>query len=161
MWSRAKVRQMEVSRSTLNYKSSTYSSYYYDIYKQLESANIFYPQFNKWYFQKVVPDDIFGRRSIITEMRDGEIAGVAIIKLSEEFKLSTLKVSDNYVNSGIGLKLFEKSFTLLDTDKPFLTVSEDKLVEFKKLFKYYNFKLTSVHPNLYRNNKKEYFFNEI
>ena len=68
---------------------------------------------------------------------------------------------ENFQNKGIGLKLFETVFKCLDTDKPFLTVSEEKFTEFERIFKYYNFELTSVKSNLYRNGKIEYFFNEI
>ena len=78
----------------------------------------------------------------------------------EEKKLCTLKVFDEFQNKGYGLKLFEKSFDALNTDKPFLTVSEEKYLEFEKIFKYFNFELTSVKKGLYRNNKLEYFFNE-
>jgi len=130
------------------------------VYLQLSSAKEFYPNFENWYIRKVVPDLYHKRRVIISEIRDDKIAGLAILKLDDEKKLSTLKVSSEYLNKGIGLKLFEKSFQLLETEKPFLTVSEEKLIEFKKIFNYYDFELTSVHNNLYRKGKKEYFFNE-
>jgi len=132
-----------------------------DVYEQIKSAGIYYPKFSEWYFQKVVPDLALGRRQTITEVRGGNVVGTAIVKLSEELKLSTLKVSHNYENRGIGLKLFEKSFELLDTKKPFLTVSEERLPLFQKVFKYYDFELTSVHKDIYRIGKKEFFFNEF
>ena len=127
----------------------------------MESASAYYPQFDTWYFQKVIPDVIAGRRKIITEIRDGNVVGTAIIKLSEELKLSTLKVSDSVKNRGIGIKLFEKSFELLGTRRPFLTVSEERLPLFQKIFRYYNFELTSVREGIYRSGKKEFFFNEF
>lgn len=130
------------------------------IYLQLSGAKEFYPNFEDWYFKKVVPDLFCEQRILVSEVRDNNIAGLAILKVNHEKKLSTLKVSPKYINKGIGLKLFEKSFQLLETEKPFLTVSEEKLSEFKKLFDYYDFKMTSAHDNLYRIGKKEYFFNE-
>jgi len=133
---------------------------YNDIYNSLISAKFYYPNFQEWFYNKVIPDVVCGEREIITEIRDNDIVGVSIIKKNHEKKLSTLKVMDNFQNKGLGLKLFEKSFNILETEKPFLTVSEEKLVEFKKVFKYYNFELTSVHEDLYRVGKKEYFFNE-
>lgn len=132
-----------------------------DVYEQIKSAGIYYPEFSEWYFQKVVPDLVLGRRRIITEIRGSNVVGTAIVKLSEELKLSTLKVNHNYENRGVGLKLFEKSFELLGTTKPFLTVSEERLPLFQKIFKYYDFELTSIHDDIYRAGKKEFFFNEF
>lgn len=130
------------------------------IYNELCGAKKYYPHFQEWFFYKVLPDLVHGRRMIISEVRNDKIAGLSILKVSEEKKLSTLKVSTDYLNKGIGLKLFEKSFSILETEKPFLTVSEEKLVEFSKIFGYYGFKLTSVHEDLYRKGKKEFFYNE-
>lgn len=131
-----------------------------EIYSELCGAEKYYPNFQEWFFCKVLPDVAHGQRALISEIRDGKIAGLSILKLSEEKKLSTLKVSNGHLNKGIGLKLFEKSFQILETEKPFLTVSEEKFVEFSKIFDYYGFQLTSVHEDLYRQGKKEFFYNE-
>jgi N-acetylglutamate synthase-like GNAT family acetyltransferase len=135
-------------------------AYYELIYSYLKDAETYYPEFRKWYTEKVIPGLFFADRELIIENRDNNIAGIAIIK-KEENKLCTLRITDNFQNKGIGLKLFEKSFESLNTEKPFLTVSEEKLVEFEKIFKYYGFKMTSIHNDLYRKGKKEYFFNEF
>jgi len=136
--------------------------FYYGIYLKLVSAQKIYPCFTKWYFQKVIPDTIIsGQRKILIENRNNTIAGISILKISNEIKLSTLRVDDNFVNSGIGIKLFEKSFQYLGTTKPFLTVSEQKLPLFKKIFDYYGFKITSIYDNLYIQGQKEYFYNEF
>ncbi|MEM5570054.1 GNAT family N-acetyltransferase [Aliarcobacter butzleri] len=129
------------------------------IYKRLSAAEQFYPNFKYWYFQKVLPDIFSNKRDFIFENRDNNIVGLSLVKYDEK-KLCTLKVFEEYQNKGLGLKLFEKSFERLDTDKPFLTVSQEKYEEFKKLFNYYKFELTSVKIGLYRDNKLEYFFNE-
>lgn len=148
------------SNYTCNELSGVKSTLYNEIFINLQSAETYYPGFTEWYYQKVLPDVICGEREIITEIRDSQIVGISIIKNNYEKKLSTLKVMDSYQNKGLGLKLFEKSFEKLETEKPFLTVSEEKLHEFKKVFNYYGFKLTSIHDDLYRKSKKEYFFNE-
>lgn len=135
------------------------NNYYISLYALLKSAEFYYPEFKKWYMEKVIPSLPTDDREVIFEYRNSEVAGMAIIKKSEN-KLCTLKVMEKYKNKGIGLKLFEKSFNALNTRKPFLTVSEEKLIEFKTIFEHYNFQCTSVHNNLYRKNKKEYFFNE-
>lgn len=155
------MKQMQkINKDLVHYDDIT-AIYYMGLYKQIESASAYYPEFNIWYFQKVVPDLMLERRKIITETRDGHVAGIAIVKLSEELKLSTLKVNDNFQNRGVGLKLFERSFELLGSRKPFLTVSEDRLPLFQKIFKYYDFELTNVHEGIYRTGKKEFFFNEF
>ena len=148
------------NKYTQNNLSGVVTSIYDDLYTQLQSAEYFYPNFRGWFYSKVVPDVLCGEREIITELRDNKIAGISIIKNGVEKKLSTLKVMDDFKNKGLGLKLFEKSFEKLETEKPFLTVSEEKLHEFQRVFDYYGFKLTSVHNDLYRKSKKEYFFNE-
>jgi len=130
-----------------------------DLYNSIADASVYYPDFNFWYKEKVIPGIINRTRDLIMEYRDGIIAGISIVK-HEEKKLCTLRVLDPYLNKGIGLKLFDSCFSVLETEKPFLTVSEEKLPEFEKLFKYYGFKLTSIHKDLYRKNKIEYFYNE-
>ena len=81
------------------------------------------------------------------------------MKLSEK-KLCTLRVMENYQNRGIGIRLFEKSFEVLNTRMPLLSVSGEKLLSFKKIFDYYDFKVTSIKEDYYRKGKKECFYNE-
>lgn len=132
---------------------------YEAIYERIKKAKKFYPDFKNWYYSKVIPEVINNKREIILEQRANEIVGLSIVKFDEK-KLCTLKIFDEYKNRGYGLRLFEKSFERLETNKPFLTASEEKHQEFKRIFKYYNFELTSVKENLYRKGKKEYFYNE-
>jgi len=136
-----------------------YSIYFNSLYNRLNSAKNYYPNFQNWYYNKVVPDILNNKRDFIFENRNDKIVGLALIKY-EEKKLCTLKVFDEYQNRGYGLKLFENSFDKLETNKPFLTVSEEKYLEFKKVFEYYGFELTSIQKDLYRSEKLEYFFNE-
>jgi GNAT superfamily N-acetyltransferase len=154
---------MSINFFNSNYQKSIEFSikeiYLHLLYERLSSAEQFYPNFEYWYFNKVLPDIFSDKRDFIIETRNNDVVGLSLVKY-EEKKLCTLKVFEEYQNRGIGLKLFEKSFEKLDTDKPFLTVSEEKYEEFKKIFNYYNFELTSVKKGLYRDSKLEYFFNE-
>jgi len=132
------------------------------IYYELKEAELLYPNFQKWFYNKVIPDVLQDKRKILLEIRNNEIAGIAIIKNSiEEKKLCTLRVTNKYQNKGIGLRLFERAFEELDTSKPFLTVSEEKYKEFEKIFKYYGFELTNKIKDYYRKGKNELFFNEF
>lgn len=136
-----------------------YNIYFSSLYNKLNSAQQFYPDFQDWYYNKVIPDVLNDKRDFIFESHNDKIVGVSLVKYEEQ-KLCTLKVFEEYQNRGYGLRLFEKSFDALNTDKPFLTVSEEKYLEFKKIFNYYSFELTSVKHGYYRDNKLEYFFNE-
>jgi ribosomal protein S18 acetylase RimI-like enzyme len=132
------------------------------IYYELKATEKLYPNFNYWFYNKVIPDVLQDKRKILLEIRNNEIAGIAIIKnTSEEKKLCTLRVTSKYQNKGIGLKLFERAFEELNTSKPFLTVSEEKYKEFEKIFKYYGFELTNKIKDYYRKGKSELFFNEF
>ena len=155
---RMNLNQMVLSNQF--YQNLTTRAYYELVYSYLKAAEIYYPEFRKWYTEKVIPELFTSNRELIVENRNDDIAGIAIVK-KEENKLCTLRITEDFQNKGIGLKLFEKSFESLNTGKPFLTVSEEKLVEFEKIFKYYGFKMTSIHKDLYRKGKKEYFFNEM
>ena len=132
----------------------------YAIYYYLKDAKRYYPNFDIWYYQNVIPAVKNGDKKIITIKNEIVIKGICIVKLSEK-KLCTLRVMENYQDKGIGIRLFEKSFEALNTRTPLLSVSEEKLPSFKKIFDYYGFKLTSIKENYYRKGKKEYFYNEI
>jgi hypothetical protein len=150
------TREIKINTSLIN----IYNIYFNNIYSRLNSAEQYYPSFKSWYYNTVVSEILNNKRDFIFESRNDKIVGLSLIKY-EEKKLCTLKVFEEYQNKGYGLKLFEKSFEALDTDKPFLTVSEEKYIEFKRVFKYYDFNLTDIKQGLYRNNKLEYFFNEV
>lgn len=148
------------SQSTITYE---YNQCYHgqsEVFLFLSEASRYYPSFYEWYFEKVMPGVQKGDRKIISEIRDGKIAGIAILKNTiEEKKICTLRIAPNYQNRGIGVRLFKKSFEILQTNKPLLTVSEEKLAEFHKIFSYFNFEETDVIEGKYRVGKKEYIFN--
>jgi len=129
------------------------------IYYKISHSKKYYPNFDRWYFNNVIPSILIGDKEFVFEIKNEKIVGVAIIKHSEK-KLCHLSIFNEYRNRGYGLSLFEKVFEKLDTKKPYLTVSEEKYVEFKKLFDYYGFKLSYIQIGAYRKNKIEYFFNK-
>ncbi|EGO0810624.1 GNAT family N-acetyltransferase, partial [Campylobacter lari] len=103
----------------------------YLLYHYLKEAKAYYPNFDIWYYTNVVPSINNGSKQIITISENNVIKGISIVKLQDEKKLCTLKVMDNYQNKGIGIRLFEKSFEILKTTKPLLSVSEEKLPVFE------------------------------
>lgn len=131
------------------------------IYYYLSDAKRFYPDFDVWYFTNVIPSIARKEKQILMMKDEKNLKGIAIVKNTlKEKKICTLRVMEGYQNRGIGLKLFEKSFETLHTRFPLLSVSEEKYLDFKKIFDYYGFKLTSVIEGYYRTGKKELFFNE-
>lgn len=120
-----------------------------------------YPNFDSWITEKVAPGLNAGTRKIIVSLTNNQISGFAIIKKEHnEKKLCCLRVLEEYQNRyGIGDKLFKKSFELLDTEKPLLSISEDMLPSYKKLFTYYGFAIESVYPEYYRPKKTEFCYN--
>jgi len=121
-----------------------------------------YPDFKKWYFNKVVSGVIDGSRGFILELRDGKMAGVAILKDTvEEKKICTISVAEEFKSKGLGVRLFEKSMRLLDTEKPLATVSENRLPEFEKIFQYLNYEYFAEYRGFYVPQKSEFSFNGV
>lgn len=126
---------------------------------RLESS---YPNFRRWFFDKVTTGLIDGSRSFIIELRYGKIAGVAILKSTpQEKKICTISISEDFRSKGLGFRLFEKSMLLLGTDKPLATVSDDRIQEFEKIFNYLNYELSAEYHGLYLPKKSEFSFNGI
>jgi hypothetical protein len=122
-----------------------------------------YPDFNAWISGKVIPGLRVGDRTIITEYRDGELAGFAILKDDGwEKKLCCLRIQPEFQNGlGLGVRLFQRAFQELDTDKPLLSVAGERLPEFHRIFKYFGFELSQEYLGRYRKNSVEYAFNGL
>lgn len=127
-----------------------------------------YPNFKEWYYNTVIPElnKEDGEREIIialSEMYESfstEITGIAILKRREhEKKICTIRIHENYRNLGIGTQLFKECFKYLGTEKPIITISEDREELFKKHIEKFGFKKVSVIKDLYRNGISEIIYN--
>jgi hypothetical protein len=88
------------------------------------------------------------------------VAGIAIVKEDlAERKLCSLRVDPEFIGSGIGVKLFDECFEILSTTKPLLSVSEESLSSFDRVFKYFKFELAGRYQDLYRSRSTEFSFN--
>ena len=121
----------------------------------------FYPNFNIWFNNVVIPDFIKGNRTVILELRFSKIIGVAILKHSDENKICTLNVLKEYQNKGIGIKLFELSMKYLNDDYPLLSVDNQRLIQFEKVFHHFGYTYNSEYPDLYIENNTEISFNGV
>lgn len=143
------IRNPEISRGVIQ-----------EVWARISDLTDQYPDFSPWFQHKVVPGISAGDRSLIAEYRNGVIAGLAIIKdTDEEQKLCCLRVMADFHATGLGIRLFEKSFELLNNDKPLLSISDVRLPEFARVCNYFGFKLNQELRHFYRPGHTEYVFN--
>lgn len=128
----------------------------------LGMLNNHYPDFHLWLKEQVIPGLKNNERRILLEYRANSLAGIAIIKdTPQEKKLCCLRILPEFRNFGVGLKLFERSFEELNTCSPLLSIAEEQLIFFEKIFKYYKFEVGNEYIDIYRPHKYEYSFNGI
>jgi hypothetical protein len=134
-----------------------------DVLMQIADLKDCYPEFDSWVKNKVIPGLYDGERSLLLEYRKGLLAGFAIIKDDGlEQKLCCLRVLDDYQNSyGMGVRLFKRAFDELGTEKPLLSVAEERLPAFSKIFNYFGFELGATYDGLYRVGRTEYAYNGL
>lgn len=145
----------------MNYINPTTLPELYASYRLLRPLSSLYPDFSTWFFDKVVPGVINGNDKVILLEKKNEIVGISIIKKSEEEKkLRCLRIGDKFQKTGLGLYLIDESLRQLDCDKPIVSVAEEMINEYSRIFvNRYNFSLTQVYKGIYRKNKLEYEFN--
>lgn len=91
----------------------------------------------------------------------GTLAGCSLLKNTpDEKKICCLFVNPNHRKQGIASNLIERSFMLLNTDKPLMTVAENNLDQLRPLIQRFGFELTSVKDSVYKTGVKEYYYNE-
>lgn len=126
----------------------------------LRTLNSDYPDFDNWYNNKVLTGISLKQREVIIYAVKGSFAGVCILKNDTlEKKISTIRVLPKYQKNGIGDEMFQDAFKILETEKPIITIPENRYFQFKKLVMKYNFKLDNKSDMYLRNNNKELFFN--
>lgn len=121
-----------------------------------------YPLFNDWLTKKVVPGICNGERTVLIEYRESTPVGLLIIKHTvEEKKLCTLRVRPHFESKGLGIKLFETAFNLLETDRPLLSVSEIALPKFATAFNHFGFSHEASYEGVYLPKVVEFSFNGL
>lgn len=132
------------------------------VHTALERAGVtrLYPDFEDWFFGKVVPGMRSGERCVMTSVIDSVLAGVAICKRTEtERKLCTFWVSPHVRGRGVAAELAGEAFDWLGTAKPLFTVPEERYAEFGGLLRSWSFSKPVRYGELYRPNRLEYVFN--
>ena len=134
--------------------------YYDQIGTLTKTINKSYPSHNQWV------NDIFlnglkndKNRAYSFAVDKNLLVGLSLMKTTEE-KICCLYILEEYRKQGIASQLFQNSCEILNTNKPFITVSHENYPMLEKLLKKFNCELTSQHKGMYKENSIEYFFNE-
>ncbi len=131
-----------------------------DVSVHLRGVSQYYPGFAQWFDSRVTPGLLSGERAILLEYRDGRLGAAAIIKHdAQEKKLCCLRVAEPLQSSGLGVRLFERSMAELQTERPLLSVADESVEQFDRIFRYFGYDLTEEYEGLYRPRHTEFVFN--
>ena len=126
----------------------------------IASIDAYYPNIKEWYINTVVPGINVSNDILLIAKEHGKIAGIALAKNKAECKLRCVRVSPDYQNSGLGVRLIDQALDYIGP-KPKVSVSEELFHSYSRIFvQRYKFELSSVIKGKYRQHKLEYFFNE-
>lgn len=130
------------------------------IYDLTYGLNSSYPDYKKWFFEKLIKNIGNEKREIIfiTDKNNDVIAMSALKNENNEKKICTLYIKEDFRSRGFGSKLIELSFKFLETTKPLITFSEEKFPMFNKFIKKYNWELYERNDN-YGNTYSELCYN--
>ena len=118
-----------------------------------------YSNFREWYYEKIVPNLASEERLIYAVMDNETIAAVLILKNTDEKKICTLRVAEDYRNQGIATALLKVAFKELQCARPIITVSSYHIDEFKTLLEKNGFVLYKEYMDYYKQGIVEYAFN--
>jgi len=120
-----------------------------------------YPDFFQWVNKKVIPGILNDQREIVCVISKGLISGFVVLKnTNKEKKICTLYVEPYARKFGVGTMLLNISKVRLNENKPLITVSEDRVSEFKTIFSNNGFELVGNISDIYQKGKKEFIFNQ-
>jgi hypothetical protein len=144
-----------------HHRSETMNSELRAVQQFLSPLSVNYPGFDLWYTDKVIAGVVSGERYACV-VRDGDqITGVGIAKKDDrERKICTVRVDEVAIGRGTGVRIFDRLLRWLDTDRPHLTVPEQKLVHFDRIFEWYGFEMTSYCDGRYIERQRELAFND-
>lgn len=162
----SKIEPEELRLFMLNEIGEKSKDKLYNCLKELAQS---YPNFEKWFYDIVIPEIEMknGTREIIIALSEIEdknpttiLTGIAILKKTEkERKICTFRILDDYRNQGVGTELFEKCFEYLETRSPIITISENRKHMFDYHLDVYNFEETQQLEDYYIKGSTEYVYN--
>ncbi len=121
-----------------------------------------YPGMEGWFWNRLPSGLLAGTRRILVDRRGDEIAGIGIFKKEQaENKICTIRVAPEFVGSGIGVRLMTAGMDWLDDEKPHLTISEEKLPSFAKIFQWFGYEFADRQLGRYRLERAEMAYNGL
>jgi GNAT superfamily N-acetyltransferase len=121
--------------------------------------NELYPRFFTWLEQTVATGLADGSRRLFVHNHGGRFGFVIAKRTLHERKLCTIYVEPGSRGNGIASCLISQATDWLGSDKPLLTISEDRLLEFRAIIGGLDFSLTQVAHSYYRSGIREFVFN--
>ena len=126
------------------------------IYLQTTYNNDQYPEYLKWFYTVNLPR-IFKEEGDIIFYLDGlEVVSLSTLKNSDEKKICTLLVNEDYRKKGYSKQILEDSFEYLGTETPLITIPTKRLEEFDKIIDAYQWSESSRTDEYY---SEEVIFN--
>lgn len=131
-----------------------------EVYSCLSHLESYYPDFERWYWDTVVPGITEGTRMVRVVRRDDEIIAALIAKREcAERKLCTLWVRPDFVGHGVGVRLIEEGRRWVGEASPLASVPEERMPELGGILVRMGFVLTQKLDSFYRPGKAEFVFN--
>lgn len=154
--------RLVLSRSTVGRKPELMITFLQSVADDIQFLRASYPRFDEWLLGKVIPGIYSGERTALIEQRDSVVAGLLIVKHTDlERKLCTLRIRPPFESQGLGVRLFETAFDLLETDRPLLSVSETSKPKFSRLFDHFGFAQEAVYEGRYLPRVDEFSYNGL
>ena len=141
-----------------NMKDKNFSKAVNEIYLLTDYNKLQYPDYYKWFYQKNIPRILNGEGDAIFYLDGFNVVGLSMMKKDElESKICTLLINEEYRKKGYSKQILEDSFEYLGTDKPLITIPENRLDEFKNIINTYEWKETKIITDYY---SPEVIFNQ-
>lgn len=141
-----------------NMKDKNFSKAVSEIYLLTDYNKLQYPDYYKWFYQKNIPRILNGEGEAIFYLDGFNVVGLSMMKKDElEKKICTLLINEEYRKLGYSKQILEDSFEYLGTDKPLITIPENRLDEFKSIITAYDWMESKIITDYY---SPEVIFNQ-
>ena len=127
------------------------------IYMQTAYNHDQYPGYLKWFYTVNLPRIFKGKGDIIFYLDGLEVVSLSTLKNSDEKKICTLLINEDYRKKGYSKQILEDSFKYLVTETPLITIPTKRLDEFSKIIDAYHWKETDRTDEYY---SEEVIFND-
>ncbi len=148
--------KIESLKDYINTKDDEFIELCSNIFMFIKDDN--YPNSKEWFYNTVVKNIITNERDILFVKDNKNIVGVSCLKNNcDEKRISIFKVDKIYKE--ISTSLMDESLTVLDTNTPIISVSDERLNSLSPLFKKYNWHCMEILSDYFSNNSCEYVYN--